>query len=192
MWETWVQIPCGEHFAFAWWLILSSKIYFSWFKWYLPFNIAIFLVNSLVFQENLMILSKNCNLRCSVPLRFCPQKNHKSGILSNKQTDISAVPTSKRFLPLGVFMDGDMRKKYYVKHWKNVISCFFLKYILFVVVTWYKGLEGSNLEKNLPRRGHMARKCPNYWFSTKKNHVKKSVPKIYNSPCALALKGLQN
>ena len=153
----------------------------------MPFNIEFFLSNSLVFKEKLMILSKNCNLRCAIPLRFWPQENHKSGILSNKQTNISAVLTSKSFLPLGVFMDGDMRKKYYVKQWKNNISCFFSKHILFVVVTLYKGLEGSNLEKKLPRRGHMARKCQNHWFSTKKHHVKKSVPQIYNSPRALAL-----
>ena len=38
-----------------------------------------------------------------------------------------------------------MRKKYFVKHCKIIISCFSLKYIHFVVLTWHKDLEGSNL-----------------------------------------------
>ena len=134
----------------------------------MPFNIAFFLSNSLVFKENLMILSKNWNFRSPIPLRFWPQENHKSGVLWNKQTNISPVLTSKSFLPLGVFVDGDMRKKYFVKHCKIIISCFSLKYILFVVVTWHKDLEGSNLGIFLPQKGHMAQKCKNYWFPTKK------------------------
>ena len=47
--------------------------------------------------------------------------------LFKKQTIFFKSLTSKSFLPLCMFMDGDMKKNYYPKHWKNSISCFSLK-----------------------------------------------------------------
>ena len=95
--------------------------------------------------------------------------------------------TSKSFVLLCLFMDRNMRKKYLQKHGKNISFCVSLKSSVFEVVIVNWGLEGSNLKILRPGRAHMPRNIQNYWFLTKKHHVKKSVPQIYNSPRALAL-----
>ena len=76
-------------------------------------------------------------------------------------------------------------KNYITQNTANNLTSFslFLSYIYTSL-----GLEGSNLKILRLGRAHMPRNIQNYWFLTKKYHVKKSVPKIYNSPCALALK----
>ena len=96
--------------------------------------------------------------------------------------------TAKSFLLLCLFMGRNMRKKYFQKHWKNISFSVSLKSSVFEVVIVNWGLEGSNMKILRPGRTHMPRNIQNYWFLTKKHHVKKSVPQIYNSPRALALK----
>ena len=96
--------------------------------------------------------------------------------------------TSKSFVLLWLFMGRKMRKKYFQKHGKNISFCVSSKSSLFEVAILNLGLEGSNLKILRLGRAHMPRNIQNYWFLTKKHHVKKSVPQIYNSPRALALK----
>ena len=95
--------------------------------------------------------------------------------------------TSKSFVLLWLFMGRKMRKKYFQKHGKNISFCVSSKSSLFEVAILNLGLEGSNLRILRLGRAHMPRNIQNYWFLTKNNHVKKSVPKICNSPRALAL-----
>ena len=96
--------------------------------------------------------------------------------------------TSKSFVLLWLFMGRKMRKKYFQKHGKNISFCVSSKSSLFEVAILNLGLEGSNLKILRLGRAHMPRNIQNDWFLTKNNHVKKSVPKICNSPRALALK----
>ena len=134
-----------------------------------------------------MILATNCNSRHPIPIRFGSEKKSQKGVLWNKQTQFFVFLTSKSFVLLWLFMGRKMRKKYFQKHGKNIIFCVSSKSSLFEVAILNLGLEGSNLRILRLGRAHMPRNIQNYWFLTKNNHVKKSVPKICNSPRALAL-----
>ena len=85
-------------------------------------------------------------------------------------------------------MGRKIRKKYFKKHGKNISFCVSSKSSLFEVTILNLGLEGSNLRILRLGRAHMPRNIQNYGFLTKNKYAKKSVPKICNSPRALALK----
>ena len=71
--------------------------------------------------------AKKSKFQTFSPTFFDTAKKLQIGSFTNKQTIFFKSLTSKSFLPLCMFMDGDMKKNYYPKHWKNSISCFSLK-----------------------------------------------------------------
>ena len=81
----------------------------------------------------IVILCKSIDFAKKIKKRTCcttyiyAAKKSQIGSFTNKRTIFFKSLTSKSFLPLCMFMDGDMKKNYYPKHWKNSISCFSLK-----------------------------------------------------------------
>ena len=124
-----------------------------------------------------MILAKKINFRHSVPLRFGPEKNHKKASYRTNKQDFLHLSLSKALYYYNCLLVGLLEKKYYLKHWKNVIFCFPLKSLFFVLKVLYMGLGGSNLKILTPEMDHMAENCQNYWFPTKTHHVKKKCTK---------------
>ena len=137
-----------------------------------------------------MILAKNCNFRPSLPLRFASEKNHKKASFETNKHNFSCFSPPKVLYYYGCSWIGRWEKKYFQKHGKNIHFCVSSKSSLFEVAILNLGLEGSNLRILRLGRAHMPRNIQNYWFLTKNNHVKKSVPKICNLPRALALNHL--
>ena len=135
-----------------------------------------------------MILAKNCNSRHPIPLRFGSEKNYKKASYeTNKHNFLCFSPPKVLYYYVCSWV-GIWEKKIIQRHGENISFCVSLKSLLFEVVIVNLGLEGSNLKILRLGRAHMPRNIQNYWFLTKKHHVKKSVPQIYNSPRALALK----
>ena len=61
----------------------------------MPFNIAVFILYSLVFTVNLMILAKNCNFRPPIPLRFGSEKIYKKASYETNKHNFFGFSPSK-------------------------------------------------------------------------------------------------
>ena len=62
--------------------------------------------------------AKKIKKRTSCTTYIYAAKKSQIGSFTNKRTIFFKSLTSKSFLPLYMFMDGDMKKNHFPKHWK--------------------------------------------------------------------------
>ena len=84
----------------------------------MQYKISCLGLQSLGFYAEILILAKTFNFSAAYPLLLTPIDKSQIGSFTNKRTIFFKSLTSKSFLPLYMFMDGDMKKNHFPKHWK--------------------------------------------------------------------------
>ena len=89
----------------------SQKHVFNNLGGFFSINIGFLGLQSLGFYAEILILAKTSNFSSPYPLILMPIEKSQNDSFTNKQTIFFKSLTSKSFLALYMFMDGDMKKK---------------------------------------------------------------------------------